>query len=169
MSDPLDFLFDTAMSFVQTQGRFLYKEIRDNPKYAKEFSKGRIPPELGKKAKKNVTNQLEKELSSDRFKSIAVGTIQSGIDMLVERTVTENKKGTSEKSRKLLYEVVPIAVDAALLGYSNPKEINKNVKKIVNESIKSVEEFFDNEQLLFSNGVATMLIKSEISKRISNK
>ena len=36
------------------------------------------------------------------------------------------------------------------LGYSNPKEINKNVKKIVNESVKAVEEFFDNEQLLFS-------------------
>ena len=60
MSDPLDFLFDTAMSFVQTQGRFLYKEIRDNPKYAKEFSKGRIPPELGKKAKRMSQISLKK-------------------------------------------------------------------------------------------------------------
>ena len=69
MNDPLDYLFDTAMSFVQTQSRFLCKEIRDNPKYAKEFAKGRIPPELGKKAKKNVTNQLEKVI---KFRQIQI-------------------------------------------------------------------------------------------------
>ena len=46
-----DYLFNTAKSFVMTQGRMLYKEIRNNPQYIEEFAKGQIPAELGQKIK----------------------------------------------------------------------------------------------------------------------
>ena len=163
----LDFLFDTAMSFVETQSRFLYKEIRDNPKYVKEFSQGKIPAELGRKAKKSVMVQLGKELQSDAFKSIAKNAMGAGIDMLIERTVTKNKKETSQKARSLLNEIIPVAMDAALLDYSNRKEIVQNKSKVINTALKLVSEYFDYEQTLFSNGVAKMLLMSELSKRTS--
>lgn len=163
----LDFLFETAMSFVETQGRFLYKEIRDNPKYMKEFSQGKIPAELGRKAKKSVMNQLSKELQSDAFKSVAKNAMGAGIDMIIERTVTKNKKETGQKARELLKEVIPMAMDAALLDYSNKKDIIKNKSKVINAALKSVSEFFDYEQMLFSNGVAKMLLLSELYRRVS--
>jgi len=155
------------MSFVETQSRFLYKEVRDNPEYVKEFSQGKIPAELGKKAKKSVMSQLSNELQSDAFKSVAKNTIETGIDMLIERTVTKNKKETSQKARSLLNEIIPVAMDAALLDYSNKKEIIKNRNNIVNTALESVSEYFDYEQMLFSDNIAKMLLKSELSKRIS--
>ena len=163
----LDFLFNTAMSFVETQGRFLYKEIRDNPKYLKEFSQGKIPVELGKKAKKSVMNQLSKELQSDAFKSAAKNAMGAGIDIIIERTVTENKKETSQKTRALFKEIIPMAMDAAMLDYANKKDLVKDKNKIIKVTLKFVSEFFDYEQMLFSNAIATLLVKSELFRRIS--
>jgi len=141
--------------------------MRDSPKYVKEFSQGKIPAELGRKAKKSVMSQLGKELQSDAFKSVAKNAIGAGIDMLIERTVTKNKKETSQKARALLNEIIPVAMDAALLDYTNKKDVIKNRKKVINTALKSVSEYFDYEQMLFSNGVAKMRLMSELSKRIS--
>ena len=60
-----------------------------------------------------------------------------------------------------------MAMDAALLDYSNKKDIIKNKSKVINAALKLVSEFFDYEQMLFSNGVAKMLLMSELSRRVS--
>ncbi|MEX0764014.1 MAG: hypothetical protein WEC35_06190 [Nitrosopumilaceae archaeon] len=164
-----DYLLNTAKSFVTTQARLLYKEIRDNPQYLNEFAKGQIPSELGSKAKDNVMNYLKDELDSPEFANNAKDAISKGLGMLVERTVTEHKKETDQKVHQLLKEIVPNAIDAALLDYDTTSSIKKNKNKIIDNALKSVEIFFDSQQLLFSNDVALMLIKSELMKRMSKK
>ncbi len=66
-----EYFVNSTKSFVENQTRFLYKQIKENPQYAEAFSKGIIPPDLGKTALGNVVNQLEVELRSDEFTKTA--------------------------------------------------------------------------------------------------
>ncbi|MFQ6095979.1 MAG: hypothetical protein ACE5NN_07535 [Candidatus Bathyarchaeia archaeon] len=161
-----EYFVNAAKSFVENQSRFLYKKIRDNPEYRDYLVKGRIPPKLGKEALESVKEQLRVELQSDEFTRAARDMLDKNLETLIERYVTENKKELAEKGRRLLNELVPVAVDAALLSFDKPEDARKNKDKIIKEALESVAKTFDFEELLFSDDDATMRIKSELNRRI---
>jgi hypothetical protein len=163
-----EYLVNSVKSFVANQSRMLYKEIRDNPQYKEALLKGRIPPELGKKAKDSALQQLRVELRSDEFTKTAREMLEANLDILVERYVTENKKELAERVRKLLAEMVPVAVSAALLQYNSATEAQKEKDMIISEALDAVGKLMDTEELLFSSEDAVMMIKSELNKRIGN-
>lgn len=161
-----EYFVKSAQSFVAKQSRLLYKQIRDNPQYSEQLKQGRIPKELGAAAKKQLIEDLKVELKSDEFTKTARGMLLDNLDPLVERYVTENKKENAEKVRKLLDDLVPIAVDAALLSFKNPEEAQRNKEAIINEALKSVAKTFEFEELLVSHEDIAMRIKAGLNKRI---
>jgi hypothetical protein len=161
-----EYFVNSAESFVAKQSRWLYKQVRDNPQYSEQLKRGRIPRELGEAAKKNLMNELEIELRSDEFTKTARQMLRDNLDPLVERYVTENKKENAEKVRNLLNDLVPRAVDAALLPFSTPEQARRNSEEIVKEALESVAKTMEFEELFFSHEDAMMRIKSELSKAI---
>jgi hypothetical protein len=163
-----EYFVNMAKSFVENQSRFLYKQIRDNPQYKEYLVKGRIPPELGQKAKQNAVKQLKVELQSDEFTKAAKDVLSTNLETLVERYVTENKKETSDRIRMLLNDLVPIGVNAALLSYDTSQDAQKNKEKIIADALESIAKVFDAEELLFSHESAKLMIKSELNERVGN-
>jgi len=164
-----EYFVNSARSFVENQGRWLYQQIRDNPKYREEFLRGKIPKELGQEALLNVKKQLEVELKSDEFTKVARGMLTENLETLIERVVTEHKKDQNEKARQLLYASVPIVVDAALLIYKNNEEIRNNKDAIIEEALQSLFGIFQHDSVLLPYEHAKIYIKSELNKRIDKK
>ena len=160
-----EYFVEHAKSFVANQSRFLYKKLQD-PKYKDDLAQGRIPPELGKEALENVKKELRIELQSDEFTSTARTMLDTNLGALIERYVTENKKELANRGRELMTELVPTAVNAALLDYSTPEKAEKNREKIIKEVLEAVAKTFDFEELLFSDDDAIMHIRSELYNRI---
>lgn len=161
-----EYFVNTAKSFVVNQSRFLYKEIRDNPQYREAFAQGRIPRELGEKAKTRVLEQLRVELRSDEFTKTARNMLNDNLEALIEKHVTENKRELAEKARRLLNDLAPVAVDASLLSFNTQEEAKKNKDKIIRETLESIRKTLDFEELLLPDDDAIMRIKSELNKRI---
>jgi len=159
------YFVNSAKSFVENQSRWLYKQIKDNPKYEIDFQKGKIPKELGQAALDNVKKQLEVELKSDEFTKTAREMLSENLETLVERFVTEHRKEQNDKARELLHTFVPIVVDAALLAYKNSEEVRNNQDGILKEAIKSLTEIFAQEQILLSLENAKIYVKSELYKK----
>ncbi|MEX2061039.1 MAG: hypothetical protein WD966_08295, partial [Nitrosopumilaceae archaeon] len=125
----------------------MYKEMKDNPQYAEYLAKGRIPPELGKKALESVKKQIQVELRSDEFTKATREVLQANLEPLVERIVTQHNKKLAEKTSAMLTDLIPVAVDAALFQYDDKNEARKNKDKIIEEVLKSVEKNFDYENI----------------------
>ncbi len=53
-ADAEEYFVNSAKSFVENQGRYVFKQFADNPEYHEQLSRGKMPPELGKKVFENV-------------------------------------------------------------------------------------------------------------------
>lgn len=167
-ADAEEYLVNSTKSFVQNQSRMIYQEIKKNPQYLNNLKQGTIPPELKTKALQNVKEQLLVEIESDEFTKTAKQMLKDNMEPLIERYVTEHKLDQSEKTKTMLTQLIPVAVDAALLPFKSKEEARGSVDKIIQEVLKAVETSFDYENILFSNDVATMHIKSELNKRLGS-
>lgn len=116
----------------------------------------------------NVVNQLKVELRSDEFTKTARKMLKTNLVPLAERMITQHKSEMAEKTRKMLTELVPVAVNAALLPFKTAEEDHKEKNKIIDEVLDSITTTFDAESILFSDDVAKMHIKSELNKRIGS-
>jgi hypothetical protein len=162
------YFVNSASSFVVNQGRFLYKTIRDNPEYLDDFKKGMIPAKLKEEARNKVIEQLKTELHSDEFTKAAKSMLEENLVTLVERSFTEHKNHVAEKTRSMLKDLVPIAVNAALLGLKSPDEVTKQKEKIIEDVLEAVRKSFDLEDMLLPQDIATTHIKSELNKIVGS-
>lgn len=161
-----EYFVKSASSFVVNQGRFLYKTIRDNPEYLDDFKKGVIPAKLKEETCNKVIEQLQTELKSDEFTKTAKSMLEENLVTLVERSFTEHKNHVAEKTRSMLKDIVPIAVNAALLGLKSPDEVTKQKEKIIEDVLEAVRKNFDLEDMLLPQDIATTHIKSELNKAV---
>jgi len=162
-----EYFVNSAKSFVDNQSRFIFKQFRDNEEYRKELAQGRMPEKLGKEVFTNVKSQLLTELKSDEFTSKTRDMLTKNLESLIERTLSENKTEIAKRTKNLLMETVPLAVDAALLYYQKG-EITSKKDEIVNSALKAVAKNFDSEYIIMSADNAKMYVEAELKRRLDS-
>jgi hypothetical protein len=165
-ADAEEYIVNSTKSFVETQSRLIYREIKNNPRYIEYLKNGTWPEELKKKALENVKAQLLVEMQSDEFTRTARQMLQDNLEPLIERFVTEHKDEMSKKTRNMLKEQMPIVIDSVLLLYKTPDEVHEKTGEIVNQALQILEKNFDYENMLFSNEIAETYIRAELNKRV---
>ena len=161
-----EYFVKATESFVVNQSRFLYKQIRDNHEYLEDFKKGIIPEKLKTDAKDNVIKQLKVELMSDEFTRTARQVLTDNLDNLVERVFTRHKTCIAERTKSMLKELVPVAVNAALLEFKDASEIKKEQEKIIQDVLDVIRKNFDLEDMLMPQDIAKTHIKAELNKAV---
>lgn len=165
-ADAEEYFVNTAKSFVANQSRSLYKTIRDKPEFRDALLQGRIPPGLGEIALENVKKELRKELESQEFTDTTRKMLDDNLGPLIERYLTENKKELADRGRKLLIDLVPTAVGAALLAFNTPEEARKKKDPLVKEALEAVAKSLDFQEILIPQADIEMMVKSELNKKI---
>lgn len=127
-----------------------------------------VPYTLGKAAKERAVADLKVELLSDEFTKTARDMLETNLVSLVERAVTQNNKEITEKSRKIIHELAPLAIESLLLPMQSKKEAHEKMAKIVDDAIDSIKKHFDFEQTFFDENYLQMVVKAELNKRIGN-
>lgn len=165
-ADAEEYFVNSARSFVDNQGRYVFKQFMENPEYREQLIQGKMPKELGATVFKNVKSQLMTELKSDELTHTARNMLKDNLDSLIERTLSESKSDAAKKARKLLEEFVPLAVDSAML-YVKERELTDEQKNaIVQKSIGLVAKNFDNEYIIMSAESAKMYIEAELKRKL---
>lgn len=167
-ADAEEYLVKSTKSFVETQSRIIYREIKNNKDYAEYLKQGIVPDDLKKRALESVKNQLLVEMRSDEFTKSAKIMLQDNVVPLIERSFTEHKIDMAEKRKNLLAALVPLAVDSVLLSIKSHDEARTEKDRIVGDALNILEKGFDDESILFSNDIAETYIKAELNKRIGN-
>ncbi|MEW6043652.1 MAG: hypothetical protein AB1608_05270 [Thermoproteota archaeon] len=163
-ADAEEYFVKAVQSFVTNQSRFVYKQIRSNPEYIEAFKKGIVPEKLKADAKTNVIKQLKVELMSDEFTKVTRNMLIENLDNLVERAFTTHKSHMVERTQSMLKDLIPIAVNAALLSFKDTAEIRKEQEKIIQDVLETLRMNFDLEDLLMPEDIARTHIKAELNK-----
>lgn len=167
-ADAEEYLVNATSSFVENQGRFLYKKIRDNPEYVEYFKRGMIPEKLKAEAKENVVRQLRAELASDEFTRAAKKMLADNLDTLVERAFTQHKSNIADRTKSMLKDLVPVAVNAALLGLKDADQVKNDQEKIIQRVLESIRKNFDLEDLLMPQDIARTHVEAELNKLVGS-
>jgi len=171
-----EYFVNSAKTFVTSQSRWIYEQMRDNKGAWEELDKknggqahvGGTPKSLGRAARDRVVNDLMTELKSDEFTRVTRNMLKDNVVSLVERTVTENNKELSEKSKGLIESLAPLAVDAMLLPLQSKEEARQKSTEIIDSALKSIKKNLDYEEIPFDKDLAEVMIKSELFKRIGS-
>lgn len=159
-----EYFVNEVSSFVTNQSRFLYKQIRDNPEYVEDFKKGMIPEKLKAEAKANVIKQLRTELTSDEFTRTTRKVLGDNLDNLVEIAFTQHKTNIAERTKMMLKDLVPVAVNATLLNFKDADEVKNEQEKIIQNVLETIRKNFDLEDMLLPQDIAKTHIKAELNK-----
>ncbi len=167
-----EYFVNSARSFVSEQSKWMYEELRDNRKHWEDLDAGKqrhesgLPKSIGQEAKKRVTERLLVELRSDEFTKATASLLRDNLDSLVERTVTEHNKDLAKKGREIIFDLAPLAVDAALLPLKTKEEIRAKSESITNSALASIKKSFDFEEIAYDNNLAEMTVKAVLRKKI---
>jgi len=173
-----DYFANTASAYVQNEARYLFKKLKDTDSqvhkdfknYFEELGKGnfpRMPENLGKKLLKRTKDNLERELKSDSFSRAAKNMLKTNLTTIIETAVSKEHQDTANRAKKLLLDLVPTAIDSALL-YAENKTLNDDQKKkIIDTAVESLKRNFDQEYILMSVENAKMYLQAELKKRIN--
>lgn len=144
----------------------------DAKKYQKELEKvtrqHRLPYTLGKAARDRVITDLKVELQSDEFTKTTRKMLEDNLVSLVERTVTQNNKEITAKSRKIIHDLAPLAIESLLLPLKSKEDAQNAEKKIIEDAIDSIRKHFDFEEISFDENYLDIVVKAELNKRIGN-
>ena len=165
-ADAEEYFVNSAKSFVYNQGRYAFKQFMENPEYHQQLAKGKMPPELGKKIFQNVKSQLLTELKSDELTKTTRIMLTENVDSLIERALSESKNDAAQKARKMLGELVPLAVESALLYVKEQEISDGQKKKIVENALEMVAKNFDSEYIIMSAENAKMYIEAELNQKL---
>lgn len=170
-----EYFVNSVKSFVSEQSRWMYEQLRDNRKHWEELDKGQnvheggIPKSLGMEAKRRVIDRLLVELKSDEFTKTAKSMLKENLDSLVERMVTEHNKEIANRGRQIIFDLAPLAVDAALLSFRTKDEMREKTDAIVDSALTSIKKRFDFEEVAYDGNLVVMAIKAELRKRIDSQ
>lgn len=165
-ADAEEYFVNSAKSFVENQGRYVFKQFMENPEYHQQLAKGKMPPKLGKEIFQNVKSQLLTELKSDELTKTARIMLTENLDSLIERALSESKNDSALKVRKMLGEFVPLAVESALLYVKEQDIDNEQKKRIVENALDMVAKNFDSEYIIMSVENAKMYIEAELNQKL---
>jgi len=201
-----EYFVKLASTFVASQSRWIYEQIRDRREYWKnndveylkdikkkyeetkatnqdktvvENLKKEIDkmenkhPEglsytLGREARNRAIANLKTELQSDEFTKATREMLEQNLVSLVEKTVTQNNKEIAKKSRKIIHDLAPLAIDSLLLPMKSKKEAQEKTTEIVNTAVASIRKHFDFEEISFDKNFLEIVVKAELNKRIGN-
>jgi len=127
-----------------------------------------LPYTLGKAARDRAIADLKVELKSDEFTKTTRKMLEDNLVSLVERTVTQNNKEITEKSRKIIHDLAPLAIESLLLPLKSKEDAQKTEKKIIEDAIASIRKHFDFEEISFDENYLDIVVKAELNKRIGN-
>jgi hypothetical protein len=169
-----EYFVNSAKSFVSEQSKWMYEQLRDNRKHwegldaGQNVHEGGLPKSIGREAKKRVTERLLVELRSDEFTKATASLLRDNLDSLVERTVTSHNKELAVRGREIIFELAPLAVEAALLPLRTKEEIREKAQSIVDVALASIKKNFDFEEIPYDNNLAEMTIKAELRKKLDS-
>lgn len=161
-----EYLVNFTSSLVARESKWIYEQLRDNSKYRDSLSQGRLPLELGKEAKQRVFSHLNKMIDSKEFTGHARTILRDNLSEIIESAVAKNNKELTDRSRKLIREMAPLAVDSILLFAKDKDEIKNEKEKIINQAIESIKKSFDFEEIMFDRNFAEMFVKSTLQEKI---
>ncbi|MDH3779495.1 MAG: hypothetical protein OES15_01435 [Nitrosopumilus sp.] len=163
-----DYFAKTASDYVKNEARYMFKQFMDvNSPYYAELREGRISPKLREKVYNRTKDNLERELKSDSFSRAAKKMLKSNLETVIESAVSKNHQDTANRTKDLLTELVPIAIESALL-YNENKVLNDEQKeKIIDTAMESLKKNFDQEYVIMSIENTKMYLQAELRKRIS--
>lgn len=164
-----EYLVNFTSKLVSRESKWIYEQLRDNSKYRDSLAQGRLPPELGKEAKQRVFSHLNSMLSSKEFTGHARTILRDNLSEIIETAVAKNNKELTDRSRKLISEIAPLAVDSILLYAKDKEEIKNEKEKIINQAMESIKKSFDFEEIMFDRNFAEMFVKSMIQNKIEGK
>ncbi|MGQ0772725.1 MAG: hypothetical protein ACT4NT_08155 [Nitrososphaerota archaeon] len=172
-----EYFVKSTSSFVADQSRWIYEQLRDNKEHwyaldAKQNQKsheGGLPKSLGQEAKKRVIDSLIIELKSDEFTKKTASLLRENIVPLVERMVTENNRQLTSRGRQMIFELAPIAVEAAILPFKTRQEIYEKIESITDAALISIKKSFDFEEVAFDENLAKMTVKAELQKKTASQ
>jgi len=156
-----------ASSYVQNEGRYIFKQFRDNKEYRDQLVKGKIPDDLKNKVFNRTKANLLREIKSDSFSKATRKMLDKNLTTIIETAVTKNHQDIAKKAKNLLLDVVPTALDAALLYEEKKSFSNEDKKKIIDKAYESVKEHFDLESIIMSELSARMHLESELNRKLN--
>jgi len=93
--------------------------------------------------------------------------LRVNLTTVIETAVTKDHQEIAKKARNLLVDIVPTAIDAALLYAEKKPVTNDDKKKIIDEAYESVKEHFDFESIIMSELSARMNLQAELNKKLN--
>jgi hypothetical protein len=123
---------------------------------------------LGLEARNRAIANLKTELQSDEFTKAAREMLEQNLVSLVEKTVSQNNKEIAEKSRKIIHDLTPLAIDSLLLPMKSKEDAQEKTTEIVNTAVDSIRKHFDFEEVSFDPNFLELAVKAELNKRIGN-
>lgn len=173
-----EYFANTASVYVQNETRYMFKQFTDkNSKhhdelrtYFKDLAAGKLPAfpkEFGETMRTRTARNLKQELKSDSFSGAAKKMLENNLKTIIESAVSKNHQDIANRAKNLLLDLVPRAIDSALLFYEN-KTLNDNQKKkIIDTAVESLKHNFDQEYIIMSVENAIMYLQAELKNKIN--
>lgn len=172
-----DYFAKTASNYVQNESRYMFKQFTDKNAqhhtalrtYFDDLANGKnptFPKAFGETMRDRTTQNLKQELKSDSFSGAAKKMLGDNLKTIIETAVSKNHQDTANRAKNLLLNLVPTAIDSALLYNDNKNLTTEQKKKIVDTAVESLKKNFDQEYIILSVETAKMYLQAELKKRI---
>ena len=173
-----EYFANTASNYVQNEARYLFKQFTDkNSKhhnelrtYFDDLATGKLPSfpkEFGKAIHERTAKNLTQELRSDSFSKAAKKMLKNNLETIIETAVSKNHQDSANRAKNLLLDLVPTAIDSALLYYEDKTLDDEQKKKIIDTAIESLKRNFDQEYIIMSIEKAKMYLQAELKNRMN--
>jgi len=77
----------------------------------------------------------------------------------------KNNQELTERDRKLITDLAPLAIDSLLLQKDKDTAKNQD-NEIIKEAIKAIQKNFDFEEIQYDTNFAEMFVRAELYKKI---
>lgn len=173
-----EYFAKTASNYVQNESRYMFKQFTDKNAqhhtelrtYFADLADGKnpsFPKEFGHAMRTRTAENLKRELKSDSFSGAAKKMLKNNLTTIIETAVSKNHQDTANRAKNLLVDLVPTAIDSALL-YNESNSLTKEQKeKIIETAVESLKKNFDQEYIIMSVSTAKMYLEAELKKRIN--
>ena len=161
---------DGIRSIVETQRRYLYNRLRENPEAVDKYYQmgGKIPPELGKVAHNNAKRSfIDQYLMSSRLTKNARDRLLNSADLIIEQYVTENKTDLVGRVKTLLKDNAPHCIQSAMLGFDKGTIGEHETASILEEAWFDLVNILDYEQIFLHKDFATVYLRAELNRQLN--
>ena len=76
-------------------------------------------------------------------------------------------KELTERGRKLIHDLAPLAIDSLLL-LKNKDTAKNQANEIIREAMETIQKNFDFEEIQFDRNFAEMFVRAELNKKLGD-